>query len=226
MSDGSTTTLFLLRHGRTDWNRTGRWHGQADVPLDELGAQQARAFAQLAPGLRPDVIATSPLARARQTSAAVAEVLRVPVDVEPGLMEVDVGDWEGLVDAEVIRLDPNYGRAQGADRRFSARGETPNECATRMSRTLVDLAARHRGGRVLVVTHAYAIRAGVGALLGWNPAATDSLTGLFNCAYAELSLHPADRWELVAWNICHASVPRQREGEVVVVRSRNFRDVH
>ena len=126
MTDGSTTTLFLLRHGRTDWNRIGRWHGQADVPLDELGVQQARAFAQLAPGLLPDVIVTSPLARARQTAAAVAGVLEVRVDVEPGLMEVDVGDWEGLVDAEVIRLDPHYERAQSADRRFSATGETPD----------------------------------------------------------------------------------------------------
>lgn len=217
MIEGPATTLFLLRHGRTDWNRTGRWHGQADVPLDELGAQQARAFAQLAPGLLPDVLATSPLTRARQTSAAVAELLEVPVEVEPGLMEVDVGDWEGLVEAEITRLDPRYQRARSTDRRFSAEGETPSECATRMSRTLADLAARHRGRRVLVVTHAYAIRAGVGALLGWNLAATHGLTGLFNCAYAELRLRPSDRWELIAWNICHASVPGQREGEVRVV---------
>jgi len=217
MTDGPTTTLFLLRHGRTDWNRTGRWHGQADVPLDELGAQQARAFAQLAAGLLPDAIATSPLLRARQTAAAVAELLGVRVDVEPGLMEVDVGDWEGLVDAEVIRLDPHYERAQGADRRFSATGESPIECASRVSRALADLAARYRGRRVLVVAHAYAIRAGVGELLGWDLTATHRLAGLFNCAYAELRLHPAGRWELIAWNVSHTAVPSQRDGEVGVV---------
>ncbi len=217
MTDALPTTLFLLRHGRTDWNRTGRWHGQADVQLDELGVRQAKAFAELAPRLRPDVVVASPLGRARHTAATAAAALGTQLMIDPRLLEVDVGEWEGLTDSEIFDLDPTLRWSRGTDRRFSATGETPTECGKRVAAALAEQATTHPGKRVLVVSHAYAIRAGVGSLLEWDLRATQRLAGLFNCAYAELRLHPVDRWELTAWNIWHAGVPGQRDGEVMVV---------
>lgn len=218
MSEGlPTTTLILVRHGRTDWNRVGRWHGQADIPLDELGALQARAFAESVARLRPDVLVTSPLVRARQTAAAVSKALEFEAESDQRLAEVDVGDWEGLVDEEVFRQDPSFRRAPEADRRFSATGETPTECGERVAAALGDLSARFFGKRILVVSHAYAIRAGVGFLLGWDHPSTLRLAGLYNCAYAELQLRREGRWELISWNTCGVRIPGQRSGEVLVV---------
>jgi len=211
------TTLFLVRHGRTDWNRVGRWHGQADIPLDELGVLQAKAFAQSVPKLRPDVLFTSPLARARQTAAVLSEVLGFDADLDQRLAEVDVGDWEGLVDEEVFRRDPSLRRTPETDRRFSATGETPTECGARVGAALDELSTSLIGARILVVSHAYAIRAGVGFLLGWDLPSTLRLAGLYNCAYAELRLRSEGRWELISWNTCGVRIPGQRSGEVMVV---------
>ncbi|CAL8978683.1 Phosphoserine phosphatase 1 [Propionicimonas sp. T2.31MG-18] len=213
------TTLLLVRHGRTAWNRTGRWHGQADVPLDDLGARQAIALADHMRRLRPDVVASSPLRRARDTAATLASAMidPPPVLLDDRLKEVDVGEWEGLVDREVLDRDPSFLAARGEDRRFSDTGESPTECGARVASALGDLAAVHRAGLVLVVSHAYAIRAAVGTLLGWDLAPTQSLSGLFNCAHAELRAFPSGSWELVSWNNCDSRIPGQRSGEIKVL---------
>lgn len=217
MTSGRPTTLLLLRHGRTEWNRTGRWHGQADVPLDELGVRQAKAFAELVPKLRPDAVVASPLRRATQTAASAAAALGTQVAFDKRLLEVDVGEWEGLVDAEVFGLDPAFQRLRGSDRRFSATGETPTECGERVAGALADLAATYAGKRVLVVSHAYAIRAGIGCLLGWGLGATSRLAGLYNCAYGEFCMPDGNGWQLISWNNCNSRIPGQRGGEVMVV---------
>lgn len=213
------TTLLLVRHGRTDWNRTGRWHGQADVPLDRLGVRQAHGLADLVGRLRPDAVVTSPLRRARSTATILTGVLdrRVTLGSDERLKEVHVGDWEGLLDAEVSDRDPGFLARRGEDRRFSDTGERPSECGARVAAALRDIAAAQAGRTVVVVSHAYAIRAAVGALLGWDLRTTESLAGLFNCAYAELRAWPDDVWRLVAWNVEHPGVPCQRDGEVLVV---------
>src|SRR5688572_19392365 len=88
--------LLLLRHGQSTWNADGRWQGQADPPLSPLGEEQARdAARRLAPGQFSRVLA-SDLRRARQTAEILADALRLPVEVDPDLREIDVGDWQGL----------------------------------------------------------------------------------------------------------------------------------
>ena len=86
--------LVLLRHGRTEWNETGRAQGHADVPLDEVGLAQAKEVAPVLAALRPVALWSSDLARAAQTADAVA--LRVVVPAFLG-WEADPGESFGVL---------------------------------------------------------------------------------------------------------------------------------
>jgi len=89
--------LFLFRHGETDWNREGRLQGHTDTPLNATGLAQAQALAEQLQTHRLDAVVSSDLSRARTTAQIVAEALRVPLFIEAGLRETDVGTAEGLL---------------------------------------------------------------------------------------------------------------------------------
>jgi broad specificity phosphatase PhoE len=137
------TTLLLARHGETDWNRAQRWQGHADPPLNDLGREQARALA--AAVAQVDAIYASDLARARQTAEIVGAEHGVPVLLEPRLREVDVGEWSGLTSEEIAERFPDATQWTG--------GETLEMMGERVVAALLEIAAAHRGSRVLVVTH-------------------------------------------------------------------------
>ena len=92
--------LFLFRHGETDWNREGRLQGHTDTPLNATGLAQAHALAESLRLHRLDAVVSSDLSRALTTAQIVVEALRVPLFIEPGLRETDVGAAEGLLWAD------------------------------------------------------------------------------------------------------------------------------
>jgi broad specificity phosphatase PhoE len=99
--------LLLVRHGQSEWNAVGRWQGQADPPLTELGRAQARAAARAVGGV--DAVFSSDLQRAKQTADVIAESLGVgPVIADPGLRERDAGEWSGLTREEIHERYPGY----------------------------------------------------------------------------------------------------------------------
>lgn len=101
------TRLLLIRHGQSEWNADGRWQGQADPPLTDLGRAQARHAARSLGVV--DAIVASDLQRAAETAAIIAEELGVgPLVLEPGLRERDAGEWSGLTRAEIERDWPGY----------------------------------------------------------------------------------------------------------------------
>ena len=89
--------LFLFRHGETDWNREGRLQGHTDTPLNATGLAQAGSLAESLRPHRLDAVVSSDLKRAQTTARIVAEVLLVPLFIEAGLRETDVGAAEGLL---------------------------------------------------------------------------------------------------------------------------------
>lgn len=102
------TTLILVRHGETDWNRARRIQGATDIPLNDTGRAQAREAAaalraelpSLAPGA-PVAIASSDLSRARETAALIAAELGLAAPATyPAFRERSYGDAEGLTDTE------------------------------------------------------------------------------------------------------------------------------
>jgi broad specificity phosphatase PhoE len=147
------TTLLLARHGETDWNRERRWQGHADPPLNDSGREQARALARELAAVRPSAVYTSDLARSYETAAIVAGKLGLPVRADARLREVDVGEWSGLLWSEIEERYP-----EGAARRLAGgtgweHGEEYSAMAERVVAALLEIAAAHDGGRVLVVTH-------------------------------------------------------------------------
>lgn len=91
-------TFWFLRHGQTDWNRTGRCQGRVDVPLSDLGEAEARSAVGRLTGHGINAICCSPLKRARRTAEIVGGALQLPVAEVPGLEEMDVGPYEGVAD--------------------------------------------------------------------------------------------------------------------------------
>ncbi len=87
--------MYLVRHGQTVMNRSGRFQGRADSPLTEFGEAQAAAVAATLADSGATVVVTSPLQRARQTAAKIAAELGVRVDVDDRLVEIDYGAWDG-----------------------------------------------------------------------------------------------------------------------------------
>ena len=101
------TRVLLVRHGQSEWNADGRWQGQADPPLTDLGHQQALHAARNLGVV--DAIVASDLQRATDTAMIISEALGVgPVVLEPGLRERDAGEWSGLTRAEIDRDWPGY----------------------------------------------------------------------------------------------------------------------
>jgi probable phosphoglycerate mutase len=99
--------LLVVRHGESTWNADGRWQGQADPPLSELGRAQARAASR---GLgQVDAIVASPLVRAFETATIIGEELGVgPVLGDRDLIERDAGEWSGLTRAEIDERYPGW----------------------------------------------------------------------------------------------------------------------
>lgn len=159
-------TLVLLRHGRTAWNATGRFQGQADPPLDVVGRRQAFLAAMALVPMQPVGVVTSDLRRARQTAEAVGAVCAAPVRSEPALREVALGGWEGLDDPTAACLFPAEHAAwrRGEDVRRGG-GETRAEAGARAAAAVVAAAGACPPGRaIVVVSHGLALQEALGVL--------------------------------------------------------------
>lgn len=152
--------LLLLRHGQSTWNADGRWQGQADPPLSDLGEAQARDAADRLAGAAFERVVASDLQRARRTAEILAGALGLGVEVDPDLREIDVGDWTGLTRAEIESRWPGDLAAWSEGRSESPLGgETRTHLADRARTTLARLAGAARpDDRILVVTHGALIR--------------------------------------------------------------------
>jgi len=154
----ATIRLLLARHGETEWNRTGRWQGQADPPLNQVGRRQAAELAEHLAGNGVDAIYTSDLRRASETARVVGERMRLDVVEDPGLREIDVGSWSGLTHAEVQARHPE-GFARWLAGEIGHDGETREQLTVRVVGAIARIGLSHEAGTVLVVTHGGAIRA-------------------------------------------------------------------
>lgn len=155
------TTLILVRHGETDWNRDGRWQGHADAPLNNRGREQARTLTDELGGEDVAAVYSSDLSRARETAEIVAAPLGRPVTVDVRLREVDVGGWSGLTTAEIqARFPDEVARWRNGDPRHTFDGgESYAAMGDRVVAALEEIAARHPDDQVLVVLHGGPIRA-------------------------------------------------------------------
>jgi len=151
------TTLWLVRHGQTDWNLTGRWQGQAaHAPeLNDAGRAQALAIRDQLKNVRFTAMYCSDLLRSRQTAELIAEPFGLPVNLEPRLREINLGVWEGMLSDDIQAQFPQelLMRAQDPLHARAPQGESPLEVATRVYAALDEIAAKHPGETVLIIGH-------------------------------------------------------------------------
>ncbi len=157
----SAGRLLLIRHGQTGGNRQ-RYVGWEDVPLDETGAAQARAVAELLAGERIDAVYSSPLTRAMDTARPLAEARGLPIQVREELKEIDYGQYQGLLKADQplkLRREHLVAPMPG--------GESLHDVFLRVGRFGEGAARELAAGRCLaVVGHFWSNRMLVGALTG------------------------------------------------------------
>ena len=104
--------ILLARHGETPWNAEGRYQGQVDIPLSEVGIAQANALGERLKDLRIDRAVASPLSRATRTAQlALGEARAAQLDFDEGLLEIGHGEWEGLLASEIAARDQQRLRA-------------------------------------------------------------------------------------------------------------------
>lgn len=147
---------MLIRHGVTGWNREYRFQGQIDTPLAEEGIAQARDTARRLATWPLEAVYTSDLLRARQTAEAIAAPHGLALRVEPRLRERHYGRFEGRTREEIERDDAQAyrrWRAREPDFALPGGGETLVALYARVEQALLELAQRHAGRTIVVVTH-------------------------------------------------------------------------
>ncbi|KMS91190.1 MULTISPECIES: histidine phosphatase family protein [Streptomyces] len=162
--------LFLVRHGETEWSRSGRHTGRTDVPLTEHGREEARRLAPLIRSHRIGAAFVSPSQRARET----ARLIGIPdARVDADLREWDYGGYEGVTTADIQRSRPGWflftdGVAPGPP---DHPGETPGQVGERADRMLakVDAALADTEGVVVLIAHGHFLRVLTARRLGLPP---------------------------------------------------------
>lgn len=141
--------VLLTRHGQSAWNAEGRWQGQADPSLSELGRAQAHAAAMLVGSF--DAVIASDLERAHSTAQIIAEGSGIgPVLVDPRLRERDAGEFQGLTRPEIEERFPGY----LASETWPPSWEPDTSLLARALEALDEIVERVGTGEVLVVAHA------------------------------------------------------------------------
>ncbi len=167
------TELWLIRHGESMGNLEGRYQGHADLPLSPQGHQQAARLAQRLARVATQApfaaLYSSDLQRAQQTARPVSQALGLPIQVEPGLREIDVGVWAGLTFQEIARRFPRQWAASTdvVDPHLErGGGESYAQAQARIVAQVNAIARRHLGQRILIVFHGGVLRAYLLHLLG------------------------------------------------------------
>lgn len=227
--------MVFWRHGRTAWNAAGRFQGQCDIALDDVGVAQAERTAallagqlaaqyghavvtQTAPSSEPEAgtadhrvrLLSSDLQRAAATAAALGAVTGHGVVVDARLRETYGGAWEGMSFEQIQRDFPQDVRRWQQDEpdARAGGGETRLEVAERMVAVIREAAAATPpGGTVIVATHGGAARVGLAGLLGLPPHLWRTLSGLSNCHWSVVEeLQPAGPADGPQWKLIEHNV--------------------
>jgi probable phosphomutase (TIGR03848 family) len=161
--------LLLIRHGENDYVKSGKMAGRLPgVHLNEKGLKQAQALAEALKHVPLKAVYSSPLERAMETAAPIAEFRKLTILQEPDLMDTDIGKWQGK-SVKVLRLSRAWKIVQNAPSRFRfPEGESFTEAQTRYVGTLERIVQKHHKPQELVaiVFHADPIKLVVAHFLG------------------------------------------------------------
>jgi len=181
------TRFVLVRHGQTGWNKDERFRGRADIELDDTGLRQAKLAAERLMEWEISAVYSSPLKRAARTAQCIAGRFGLTVGTLEGLNDMNFGQWEGLLVSEVRE---KYAKSFDEWRHNPARfivpgGESLEDVRCRVVATVDELALKHEGQTVAVVTHRVVCKVLLCYLLGldnshfWNIAQDSTAVNVF-----------------------------------------------
>ena len=164
-----TTTILLIRHGQTDWNKAGRWQGHTDIPLNQTGIAQAEALAQRLTAWPISHLYSSDLKRAAQTASILGEKLSLNPVLHEIWRERDVGLFGGLTSAQVAETFPDIWTQRTNGILEPPEGERYQAMHQRAGQALQQVLGHHNGETVAVVTHGGLLHALAAHVLGMEP---------------------------------------------------------
>lgn len=201
------TSIYLVRHGKTEWNLEGRYQGaHGDSPLL---AQSYREIDLLAKSLRGVKFAhafASPIKRARVTAIKLVEQLwpKPPLTLDNRLAEFDLGQWEGMKFTDVERKWPEEQDAfhHHADQFHEdvVGAESFQHVINRVGGAIKEFCRLYPTGNILVVSHGAALNATINGLLGVSLTHLKDRGGLSNTSTTILTSNDAEHFDLVKWN--------------------------
>ncbi len=191
------TRLVMIRHGETDWNVERRKQGRNDQPLNEKGTAQAiLAVEHVNANYSIDRVWSSPLQRCSTTAA----LFNLPVATSDHLLEIDYGEWEGMLAADIEEQfsDQLNGSVDGTD---PPGGESRSNLPVRAGYWITESQIAEHGGDVVLVGHGGAMKGLLVALLNLPNEAMNNLE-IDNCSISvvDISTDPDTRNRLVALN--------------------------
>ena len=180
--------IVLARHGQTEWNIDRRFQGKTDVPLNDVGREQAHALAARLSSWPFEVVYSSPLSRALYTASEIAERRGLVPVVLPELHEIDFATWEGQ---SIVALseDPNGAFARWRDDPFfnpPQGAESWDDIKTRLStaiKRILDGPEQH----IVVISHGGVMRALYAVLVGMDPHKVWDMD-VSNCAFSGVEI--------------------------------------
>ena len=154
------TTLLLIRHGQTNSNTSGHYMGWSQEDLNQKGYEQARLLSKRLTDTTVDAIYTSPLKRARTTAETVAKPHNLNLIEMDDLIEINLGDWQGLHTSEIIKKWPDMWQQSRVDPSVLSwpNGESFAQTAQRSAQAFNTIVQANQGKLVAVVTHDIIVR--------------------------------------------------------------------
>jgi len=153
-------TFYIVRHGETDWNTVGRWQGQTDIPLNDLGQSQAAALGEYLRTTPLDRAVSSDLSRAYQTAQIATTSHRLTIEADPRWREFNAGLLEGKTWQEMNVQHPDVVAGMNADwyGHTFPDGESRYQLQQRAAAAFTDLLNDGRGSHIAIFTHGTTVR--------------------------------------------------------------------
>jgi len=162
------TSIYLVRHGQTAWNKEEIFRGRTDIPLDETGLKQAELAGEYFRGMEIHAIYSSPLSRAWETAQKISQIHNLKVQPLQGILDMSFGKWEGQSNRDIQKNDKEIYR-QWREEPHQVRlpgGESLDEVRARSMAALEGVIRENPGKTLVLVSHRVICKVLICAILG------------------------------------------------------------
>ena len=209
------TSIYLVRHGQTAWNKEEIFRGRTDIPLDETGLKQAELAGEYFRGMEIHAIYSSPLARAWQTAQKIAHFHNVKVQPLQGILDMSFGKWEGQSHRDIQENDREIYQ-QWREKPHQVRlpgGESLDEVRARSMAALEGVIRENPGKTLVLVSHRVICKVLICAILGLDNSHFWQITQ--DTTAINLIQHKDQRYILSLMNeTCHLKALKEERGKI------------